>query len=164
MCSLSIWLLGIDVFQFFWMQAKYDPTDNDQTPEIASAANQVPQWAPEDEASETSTPDFNFLPQMDALEQVATPSSANLNDTNSADTCNDSRITRASLDKQRREPTAELLRVHYKFGHVNFSRLRAMARNGVLPKISQIVPYQRTLPVCMVRPKGDLLKPRQRNL
>jgi hypothetical protein len=71
---------------------------------------------------------------MDALEQVVTPSSVNLNGTNSADTCNDSRITRASLDKPRREPTTELLRMHDKFGHVNFTLLRAMARNGVLPR------------------------------
>jgi hypothetical protein len=123
------------------MQAKYDPTVNDHTPEIALAAKQVaiaaeevPQGSQEYDASETYASDFNFLPKMDALGHMATPSSSNLNGKTSPDTCNDSRITRASLDKARREPTAELLRMHNKFGHVSFSRLRAMARNGVLPK------------------------------
>jgi hypothetical protein len=148
MCSLSIWIWVSTVFSFSHAS---EIRTNDQTPETASAANQVPQWAPKDEASETYAPDFNFLPLMDTLEHVATPSSVNLNGTNSPDTCNDSRITRASLDKQRREPTAELLRMHNKFVHVNFSRLRVMVRNGVLPKSLADCPLP-ALPACMVRP------------
>ena len=38
------------------------------------------------------------------------------------------------LDSQRRDPSAELLRFHYKFGHIPFRRLQAMASNGALPR------------------------------
>ena len=37
------------------------------------------------------------------------------------------------LDTQREDPSAELLRHHYKFGHASFKRLKAMAAKGILP-------------------------------
>jgi hypothetical protein len=59
----------------------------------------------------------DVLPNVAELDCVANPSTFPMNGryTNDNDTSNDTRITRASLDKQSRDPTAELLRLHYKF-------------------------------------------------
>jgi hypothetical protein len=67
-----------------------------------------------------------------------------VNGKHTSNTANDGKVTRASLDKPRNDPTAELLRLHYKFGHISFSRLRAMARIGTLPTTLETCP----LPVC----------------
>ncbi len=53
--------------------------------------------------------------------------------------------THYSLDKQREDPSAELLRFHYKFGHVGFKRLQAMAKKGIIP--SRLGSCQK--PVCV---------------
>jgi hypothetical protein len=87
---------------------------------------------------------FEFLPDVLELEQLPSPSSFQLSGPASSDNCGVKHTTHASLDKRREEPTAELLRMHYKFGHINFSRLRAMARNGALPKPLADCP----LPLC----------------
>jgi len=42
--------------------------------------------------------------------------------------------TESTLDTQREDPSAELLRYHYKFSHPGFRRLKAMARKGTIPK------------------------------
>jgi hypothetical protein len=118
---------GYQRFSAFCLQAKYDPVKNDQSPELVFG-----QKVPDKERTRYTAADF--FPDMDELERNEPTSSINLNGTTSPSPSNDVRITRATLDKQRREPSAEMLRMHYKFGHVNFSRLRAMARNGLLPK------------------------------
>jgi hypothetical protein len=91
-----------------------------------------------------NTPDI--FPIVAELDRVANPSTFDMNgkDTIGNGTSNDTRVTQASLDKQKRDPTAELLRLHYQFGHVSFSRLQSMARNGVLRKDVETCP----LPVC----------------
>ena len=53
-------------------------------------------------------------------------------------------VTEASLDSAREEPTAELLRYHQKFGHPPMRRLRAMARQGTIPRRLSTCP----IPVC----------------
>ena len=50
----------------------------------------------------------------------------------------------ATLDSVLEDPTAELLRQHYKFGHVSFRRLQEMAKQGILPKRLASCP----IPVC----------------
>jgi len=42
--------------------------------------------------------------------------------------------TEWTLDNQREDPSAELLRCHCKFGHPGFRRLKAMAQKGTIPK------------------------------
>jgi hypothetical protein len=73
-----------------------------------------------------------IFPNGQNLDRSTKPSDFDMNGVSSSGATNNTRITRASLEKQHRDPTTELLRMHYKFGHVNFSRLRAMARNTIV--------------------------------
>jgi hypothetical protein len=116
------------------MQANYDYAVNDRTtdtmsPQQASLARRETKWGTAD-----------VFPNGHDLDRRPTPSEFDINCARSAAATNNARITRASLDRRRRHPTAELLLMHYKFGH----RLRAMARNGVLSKSLEDSP----LPVC----------------
>jgi hypothetical protein len=42
-------------------------------------------------------------------------------------------VTEQTLQKVTENHSAELLRFHYKFGHVSFARLQAMTKQGTLP-------------------------------
>jgi hypothetical protein len=53
-------------------------------------------------------------------------------------------VTEETLQKPTENDSAELLRYHYKFGHVSFARLQAMAKQGTLPAKLAKCP----LPVC----------------
>jgi GAG-pre-integrase domain len=53
-------------------------------------------------------------------------------------------VTDESLQAATKNNSAELLSYHYKFGHVSFARLQAMAKLGILPaKLAKCA-----LPVC----------------
>jgi hypothetical protein len=118
---------GYYTFSAFCMQAQYDHDGNDCNP-----ATMPPASYEQNEETDTMWNAPDIFPNVTELD-VAHPSTFDMNgkDTNGNGTSNDTRVTRAS---QRRDPTAELLRLHYKFGHASFSRLRAMARNGALRK------------------------------
>jgi hypothetical protein len=126
---------GYRRFAVACMQSNYIPSDHDHTPDTVQSTKDSQRGL-----MQMQEHAFDYLPDMEELERNSNPSPINLNGVNK----NDQHITRATLDKQRREPTAELLRMHYKFGHVSFSRLRAMARNGCLPTYLEDCP----LPVC----------------
>jgi hypothetical protein len=128
---------GYRRFAVACMQANYIPSVHDHTPDTVQSTKDSQRGL-----MQMQEHVFDYLPEMEELEHNSNPSPINLNGVNK--TQNDQHITRATLDKQRREPTAELLRMHYKFGHVSFSRLRAMARNGCLPTYLEECP----LPVC----------------
>jgi hypothetical protein len=121
---------GYHRFSAYCLQAKYNPVVNDQTPETIPDSLEMSQEAKSMQNCLAS----DFLPDLIELEQLPSPSSFQLSGPASSDSCSVKHTTQASLDTRREEPTAELLRMHYKFGHVNFSRLRAIARNGALPK------------------------------
>jgi hypothetical protein len=53
-------------------------------------------------------------------------------------------VTKETLQKATENDSAELLRYHYKFGHVSSARLQAMAKQGTLPAKLVKCP----LPVC----------------
>jgi hypothetical protein len=99
------------------MQTQYDHDRNDCNP-----ATMRPEQYGQNEGTDMMWNATDVLPDVAELDRVANPSTFATNGryTNDNDTSNDTRITRASLDKQSRDPTAELLRLHYKFGHVSF--------------------------------------------
>jgi hypothetical protein len=127
---------GYRKFTAFCTQAKYDHVSNDQAPATIQSDHQ--------ENKDSKKDATNFLPTMDELEQSVKPNEFDMIGCTTSNSVSDLKVTRASLDKQRKDPSAELLRAHYKFGHVSFSRLRAMARLGILPKTLETCP----LPVC----------------
>jgi GAG-pre-integrase domain len=108
------------------MQVGDDPVRHDNAPDTMPCVREL--------SSETvlGKDETDFLPSMEHLDRTTKTSAFNRDGYSTPQ--NNNRITRATLDKQRRKPTAELLRMHYKFGHISFSRLRAMVKSGVLPK------------------------------
>jgi hypothetical protein len=106
---------GYRRFAVACLQANYIPSVHDHTPDTVLCTEDSSRRGP----MQMQENAFDYLPDIEELEHTAKPSPINLNGANRTQT--DQHITRATLDKQRREPTAELLRMHYKFGHVSFS-------------------------------------------
>ena len=72
-------------------------------------------------------------PNLDDPETAASPNTESTSEVHSE----------FDIDSIREDPTAELLRQHYKFGHIPFRRLQHMAHNGVLSQSASLnAPYQ----------------------
>ena len=128
---------GFDKFSAFCTEVAYDAEKDEYAPDCTDEFL--------DDESVTSTvmdietlDDFDLDDSSEVPEGVLTDSEGENSDSEGEEVDLDGEKaveqTEWILDTQREDPSAELLRYHYKFGHPGFRRLKAMARKGTIPK------------------------------
>jgi len=128
---------GFSKFSAFCTEVAYDAEKDDYAPDCTDEFL--------DDESVTSTvmdietlDDFDLDDSSEVPEGVLTDSEGENSDSEGEEVNLDgekaAEQTEWILDTQREDPSAELLRYHYKFGHPGFRILKAMARKGTIPK------------------------------
>jgi len=128
---------GFSKFSAFCTEVAYDAAKDDYAPDCTDEFL--------DDESVTSTvmdietlDDFDLDDSSEVPEGVLTDSEGENSDSEGEEFNLDgekaAEQTEWILDTQREDPSAELLRYHYKFGHPGLRRLKAMAQKGTIPK------------------------------
>jgi hypothetical protein len=118
---------GYKRFLAFCTEVGYDPYQNDDEPEIMIQAQEAP--------LDSSPTEQGYAPsntQEVPTSAEPTPSEGEQFDLN-GDKSEKPATSTKSLEKKKENDSAELLRMHFKFGHIEFERLRQMGKVGMLP-------------------------------
>jgi len=124
---------GYQEFSAYCIESGYDPIHDDLDPDVVDeflddesvvTVHDIEVFGPNAPAEDAQVGDIDDEDVEDPFED---------NQDVSLDGKDKVKPTVTALDGQREDPSAELLKYHYKFGHIGFRRLKEMASQGIIP-------------------------------